>query len=634
MRLSSIAVLLAVFVAAGIAAVAAATAAVALLEDRTEIDVRDALDVSGRDWAEVQADGLRVVLSGTAPSEADRFAAITTVTEVVDAARVIDQMSVAPSQDLAAPQFTVEILRNEAGLSLIGLIPAGTDRDALAARISGIGGGGTVRDFLETADHPAPETWDAALDYALAALERLPRSKISASADRVAIEASVDSFEAKQRLDGQLARMAPDGLRVALDISAPRPVIAPFSLRFVIDEAGARFDSCSADTEQARAAIVAAAAEAGVSDKVDCRLGLGVPSASWGRAAAEAIGALAEIGGGSVTFSNADVSLIAAEGTPAEGFARAVGELERALPEPFSLTAVLPQPPEAEGEVVPEFVATLSPEGLVQLRGLLPDPLSREAAESFARARFGMDSVRVSIEYAESLPEGWPVRVLAALEALAALEFGSVAVSPDHVDLRGETGNREARAAVTQLLSTKLGEAADFTVNVAYREELDPVASLPTPEECVAQIQEVLAERKITFEPGSVTIDADAGQTIIKIAAILRECPEMRLEVAGHTDSQGREEMNLQLSQDRAEAVIAALRAQRLSTAGLTAKGYGETRPIGDNETEEGRELNRRIEFTLFDPEAAEAEAAGEETAEAGTAESETAETGEEPSGE
>ena len=79
-------------------------------------------------------------------------------------------------------------------------------------------------------------------------------------------------------------------------------------------------------------------------------------------------------------------------------------------------------------------------------------------------------------------------------------------------------------------------------------------------------------------------------------------CLEAPIEIGGHTDSQGREEMNLNLSKARAEAVLTALRGARVKLKSLTAEGYGETQPIADNSTEEGREANRRIEFRLLTP--------------------------------
>jgi OOP family OmpA-OmpF porin len=85
-----------------------------------------------------------------------------------------------------------------------------------------------------------------------------------------------------------------------------------------------------------------------------------------------------------------------------------------------------------------------------------------------------------------------------------------------------------------------------------------------------------------------------------RIAEVLPDCRHVRMEIAGHTDSQGRDEMNLNLSQSRANAVLNGLLARNVLVSNLTAQGYGETQPIASNETESGREQNRRIEFRLL----------------------------------
>ena len=96
------------------------------------------------------------------------------------------------------------------------------------------------------------------------------------------------------------------------------------------------------------------------------------------------------------------------------------------------------------------------------------------------------------------------------------------------------------------------------------------------------------------------------------------------MEIGGHTDSQGRETMNLNLSQQRADAVLNGLLARGVLTSNLTAKGYGETVPIADNGTEEGREENRRIEFVLVkETSEGEAETTATETSEPETTETE-----------
>ncbi|MEC3859782.1 OmpA family protein [Mesobacterium sp. TK19101] len=603
MRLSSLFLTLAAFVIAGALAIVAAYFSSRLIEDASIVGVQSELDREGLTWATVDANGLQVFLAGNAPTEADRFQAVSAAGRVVDAARVLDQMTVTESEGLTPPRFSVEILRNDAGLSLIGLIPAKTDRAELLDRIQRkVGRDVPVSDFLEGASFDAPASWDDALEFALSTLGDLPRSKISVEIDKVSVTAMAGSGEEKRRLEADLVRRTPPDVKLALDLTAPRPVITPFTLRFVIDEDGARFDACSADTEDSRTRILAAAAAIGLQDKADCRIGLGVPTRRWAEAVELSLNALARLGGDSVTISDADISLIAREDTDPDLYDQVIGELENALPPVFALTAVLPETPDVSDQGPPEFTATLSPEGAVALRGRINSDIARVTAESFAQARFGSGVVRMAARVDDSLTPAWSVRVLAGLEALAELNNGAVIITPDLISVTGNTGNPTATDEIAALLAEKLGEGQDFEINVTYLEKLDPVLGIPTPEECEAQIVEVIGDRKITFEPGSATLDASAKDIMDEVAELLKLCGDIPLEIQGHTDSQGRESMNLDLSQARAEAVLQALLDRRIPTSAYTAKGYGEANPIADNGTEEGREANRRIEFRLIRP--------------------------------
>lgn len=615
------------FVVAGVCSVFAAKATVAVVEGRSVIAVQEELADNGHSWASVIGDGLQIVIEGEAPSEAIRFRAMSVAGSVVDASRVIDNMSVVDTQSLEPPTFAIEILRNDSGVSLIGLIPATTDRDDLNNRIATIAGDSAVTDLLETADYPVPAGWNIALDYALNVLGRLPRSKISVGAGRVEVTAISDSAAQKQQLETQLARLAPNGVRLGLSVSAPRPVITPFTTRFTLDGDGARFDACAADTEEAQRAIIAAAIDAGAEGRVSCTLGLGVPTRSWGDAVVMAIEAVSDLGGGTVTFADVDVALVAPEGTDQALFDQVIGELANAMPEVFALEAVLPEPPVERPDGPLTFTATLSPEGSVQLRGLVADDLMNMTLENYAMARFGRQSVTMGTRISDELPTGWSVRMLAGVEALGLLSNGSVVVTPDDVTVRGNTGNSEAGAEISRLMIDKLGQSADFTVDVTYLEELDPIASLPTPDECTAAITSLTVDRKITFDPGSTQITVQGQQLVDEIAEILIECPNRQIEIAGYTDSQGRDQMNLELSQSRADAVLDALRARRVPVGSFTAVGYGEENPIADNGTEEGREANRRIEFILIEPEPTPEELTALEQIEAEAAQAE-AETG------
>ncbi|MCB1367223.1 MAG: OmpA family protein [Rhodobacteraceae bacterium] len=574
-----------------------------------------ALAEGGYGWASVRADGLALHVSGPAPDEAARLNALSEINKVVAAARVRDAITIVESDALHAPKFSLELLRNGDGISLIGLIPAATGREAVLQSIADLGHDTSVTDMLEATDYPEPEDWKAAVDYALDSLRLLPRSKLSVTPGRVVITAITDSQADKTRIETLLSESRPEGVAIVLKISAPRPVITPFSLRLIIDERGARFDSCSADTEDVRQRILAAARAAGF-DGTDnaCTIGLGAPSPRWGEAVVLSIRALKELGGGSLTFADADVTLVAQQDARQIDFDRIVYNLEQDMPDVFSVHAVLPPKPVLEGQNVasepPEFLATRSPEGLVQMRGRNRNERSRLSTANFARALFGGDNVHDTTRVDSSLPDGWPLRVLVGIEALGKLHHGVLTVHEDMLEIRGITDNPEARTEITQLLSDKLGDASRYQISVTYDEALNQVVIPPTPEECVAAINAILAERQIVFAPSSTRIEGEAQVIISRIAEAMVDCSDVRMEIGGHTDSQGREAMNQTLSQARAEAVLDALLSREVLTSFLTAKGYGEAHPIADNDTEEGRAANRRIEFRLLD------DASGDGTAE------------------
>jgi OOP family OmpA-OmpF porin len=592
------------FTAFGVAAVVSALIALAaafLIENRSATMVRSQILAEGLTWVEVQADGLQIHLLGTAPNEAARYRVVNLTGSIVEASRIRDKMEVAPAKTVEAPRFSVEMLRNDDGIQLIGLLPEGQERETLATDAQALSPDIPLSDMLETAAYDAPEGWDKAFTYGVAALKLLPRSKISVAADHVAVTAIAASDNEKRLFEAELNRIKPEGIEVKVDISAPRPVLTPFTLRFVKDAEGARFDACSADSEKARMRILAAAQAAGVDGRANCTIGLGVPTPSWAEAAEAGIRAIDALGAGTITFSDADVTLLAAESVTQANFDRVVGELQTALPGVFSLDATLPKPATGVAQGPAEFTAVLAAEtGKVELRGRVTDEMQRAAVDSFARARFGSSKVYVATRFDPELPDGWPVRVLAALESLSLLDNGSVLVRADTVEVKGVTGSQTAKAKISQILSGRLGQGKTFKVDVRYDKALDPIASIPTPEECVQDVDAVLAKQKITFTPGSAELDTAAGSVMSALASALKGCAAIKIEIAGHTDSQGSDQGNLSLSQARAEAVLLALQGRQVDVSGMVAKGYGETVPIADNKTEEGREANRRIEFTLI----------------------------------
>ncbi len=107
----------------------------------------------------------------------------------------------------------------------------------------------------------------------------------------------------------------------------------------------------------------------------------------------------------------------------------------------------------------------------------------------------------------------------------------------------------------------------------------------------------------VRFRPGKTKIDSGITSTIRTLARILQKWPSMKVEIGGYTDSYGSDATNLQLSQARADAVRDFMieRFEWITPDRIVSVGYGEANPIAENNTEEGREQNRRIEAKLLE---------------------------------
>jgi outer membrane protein OmpA-like peptidoglycan-associated protein len=101
----------------------------------------------------------------------------------------------------------------------------------------------------------------------------------------------------------------------------------------------------------------------------------------------------------------------------------------------------------------------------------------------------------------------------------------------------------------------------------------------------------------ITFDTGKATILPASEQVLGEIAKLLQNSPDLKLRVEGHTDNQGTAASNQVLSERRAKAVVAWLTAHGIDASRLTAQGFGQTKPVADNSTDEGRAKNRRVEL-------------------------------------
>jgi outer membrane protein OmpA-like peptidoglycan-associated protein len=103
----------------------------------------------------------------------------------------------------------------------------------------------------------------------------------------------------------------------------------------------------------------------------------------------------------------------------------------------------------------------------------------------------------------------------------------------------------------------------------------------------------------VLFDTGKYELRQPTREALARLSGIVLAHPGLKLEVEGHTDSTGSDDLNQTLSEQRADTVRGYLVQQGLAADSITAKGFGKTSPVADNTTAAGRQKNRRVELVV-----------------------------------
>ncbi len=588
------------FITGAVVAWVIASSTIGWVETSQKAELEQAFYAGGIGWAEAEADGFVVTLRGDAESPELQSRAVQ-IAGLIFGDNLVDETTVNILEVAAAPPVPpfVEILKNGNDFSFLGQMPQGETTQVFARYVESLGAEVSVSNVTEPIES-APENWLPAFEFALRLAPLTEQSIINVSPGEVVLEAVAMSANWQQGFEEMAENLRPEGVSLRVDISAPRPIISPYA--FILDVTTPDSATCAAQDE-VEATKIATKVERLIGVSLKCDIGLGAPSTQWRAAIDAGLNALASLGGGRLEIVDADVTLAAPEGVSLQDFEIIAQILRFGLPDGFSLSAVATEAPprRVEIEVQPmEFTATLNADGQAVIEGAVKDTLTREVVMRFSEAKFGYGRVEDRMWLDASLPDGWQVRIFRLIEALALLNEGSATMTAEGLDIGGDAGFENPDVELGKLLAG-VYSADETTLSISYTE---PVGGEDgrglDPRLCVSRITKILSENSIIFPPSSAVISDPSIPTIEAIAALLTQCRDARIEIGGHTDSQGREEMNRALSQGRADAVLDALLAQNLLLGDLSAKGYGESEPIADNGTEEGRAANRRIEFKLL----------------------------------
>lgn len=123
----------------------------------------------------------------------------------------------------------------------------------------------------------------------------------------------------------------------------------------------------------------------------------------------------------------------------------------------------------------------------------------------------------------------------------------------------------------------------------------------PGPDKVILTPSNIAITDKVQFETGKADLKPVSLPLLDEVVGVMKSNPQIEVvEIGGHTDSTGSADFNRTLSQQRAESVMRYITSKGIKKERLTAKGFGPDVPVADNETDIGREANRRVEFNII----------------------------------
>ena len=282
-------------------------------------------------------------------------------------------------------------------------------------------------------------------------------------------------------------------------------------------------------------------------------------------------------------------------------------------PRPAPVVATAPGPavlPPAPIPSVPAHLALTNDDGIITYSGVVHDESTRTSIMDALKGTFGADKVKGDITInANAGPAPWLVDLRTALENLKT--SGVQAVFDGNSLKVGGLISDSDRDGILNSLRTALptgvvfGALTDRVANLVSEVTNKTETALAGlhPGFTTTDLLTILNQSIINFPTNSAEIPA-AGKTLLQhAAAAFKQLPSGTVvEVAGYTDNTGDPAANVTLSQQRADAVRAALVSAGVDPSMLVAKGYGSANPIATNDTLEGKFRNRRIEYRVVKP--------------------------------
>lgn len=513
-------------------------------------------------------------------------------------------------------------------LALSGFVP-GSDKpheELLAEARRHFAPGVRIVDEMDPAEG-APADWASAVAAVVRALASLEEGTADAR-DAQWVLTGIAETEAKaEQARKELHVLAAPHKATAHITTREPPPVSPYVTTATLDS-GKLVLGGHAPTAGERDAIVEFARRRLPGTQVETTLAIASGHApAWRKCVEAGLDALARLGGGRASLT--DRRLEISGRTQSAALAKALPDTVRASAGtdcPADVNVAFDPPPEPKLRWSAAYE-----QDVLELGGEVAGDAAKTELLRIAGTQFSGARVVDRMTPVGEPSEAWTATAREALTMLGKLKRGKAEIVGQELSISGDARDDTSLQAIGNALARALPkgyggrhtiavradpppapvETKTETVQQSQQGSRQPTASIeskPTPEviqrraeanACQDALQSVAKTGTIEFDRADADLDSASYPTLEKLAAVAGQCPNVRFEVAGHADGDGREENNKRLSERRAQAVLDFLAKSGVATTRMSAVGYGTTRPLVPNTTIENKAKNRRIEFVV-----------------------------------
>lgn len=587
--------------------------------ERIESDLRrrtqEALSAAGLGWAGTTFSGRDGILTGRAAEENEPVRALRTMREVWGV-RLVDARTETAGR---AESLAWSASLRDSSLKIYGFVPDDDARMAILGVAKAAFPQIEIDDRMKLAPSPgARDRWLGTAGFAMKVLANLRRGTVEYNGSELSVSGEAESFASYKAARAVLGH-PPQGVRLVGDKLKP-PVASPFVWR-AKRSARELVLSGFVPSEPLRGELVERGRrlfpDLAVVDRMETAAGAPV---GWAKAAASTLEQLANLSQGKAEIRDRSV-LLSGEASDAAAAEAIVAALRAGAPGGFEVTEAISHAHVAAAAAGPFATTIAATAAGVELAGSAPSEAAHASLLEAVATHWRGVPVTDRLQIAAGAGDGWQACALAGVAALARIGTGRLQLTEGRLELSGQTADEALIEEVPDALQQAVGQACQTHVTIArapsaegaaprhVREReteartetaaIEPQARQAAADQCQDELRQAVNRGVILFERASADLDGRSRPTLDELARVAKSCPDVLIEIEGHTDAEGTPERNARLSKRRAETVAQYLAEAGVDAQRLSAIGYGESRPVAPNDTAANRARNRRIEFAV-----------------------------------